>query len=76
MRLSAADTLLLFTDGLVELTGPDGRPFGFERTSDVLARTSGQPLDVIEALAGAVADYHDLDRLDDDLSLLAMRRVT
>ncbi|MGD8439289.1 MAG: PP2C family protein-serine/threonine phosphatase [Holophagae bacterium] len=76
ITLGPTDTLLVFTDGLIELAGPEGQPFGLERTSDVLGATPGDPIDVIEALAGAVADYHDLDRLDDDLSLLAMRRRT
>lgn len=76
ITLEPTETLLVFTDGLIELADAEGRPFGLERASDVLGGTPGDPIDVIEALAGAVADYHDLDRLDDDLSLLAMRRRT
>jgi len=76
ITLRPTDTLLVFTDGLIELADPDGRPFGLERTSEVLGATPGEPIDVIEALEDAVADHHDLDRLDDDLSLLAMRLRT
>jgi sigma-B regulation protein RsbU (phosphoserine phosphatase) len=67
------DTVLIFTDGLVELRDPTGETFGVHRVSEVLAQAAGGPDEVLEALVGAVSAFHDLDRLDDDLSLLILR---
>ncbi len=70
---TADDTVLVYTDGLVELCNPDGHGFGIDRTARLLTQTPGPPTEVLEALTAAVAGFHDLERLDDDLSLLVIR---
>jgi sigma-B regulation protein RsbU (phosphoserine phosphatase) len=72
VRLGDGDTLLLYSDGLVELRDDAEEQFGEQRIVDVLLR-GGSPQDIADNLVRAVEDYHDLDRLDDDLSLLVLQ---
>jgi hypothetical protein len=70
--LEAGDLLLLYTDGIVELRGPDG-VFGDELLRAGLARTAGRPAgDVVAAVARAAAEAQEGEARD-DLALLALR---
>jgi sigma-B regulation protein RsbU (phosphoserine phosphatase) len=70
--LQAGDLLLLYTDGIVELRGPDG-VFGDELLRAGLARTAGRPAgDVVAAVARAAAEAQEGEARD-DLALLALR---
>jgi sigma-B regulation protein RsbU (phosphoserine phosphatase) len=73
--LAASDTLLVCTDGLLELQNNDQEVFGPEHAAAALQRSDGSPHDALSSLIRAVAGFHDLDRLDDDLSLLVARRI-
>jgi len=72
-RLAKGDTLLLFSDGLVELRNDVEEEFGVDRVSDVLRR-GGPASEIGENLLRAIEDFHDLERLDDDLSLIVLQR--
>jgi sigma-B regulation protein RsbU (phosphoserine phosphatase) len=67
--LAAADTVVFYTDGLVEhaRTGIDE---GIERLADVLGHCSGLPLD---ALCDHLLEHIVTGRADDDIALLAVR---
>jgi serine phosphatase RsbU (regulator of sigma subunit) len=70
--LETGDLLLLYTDGIVELRGPDG-VFGEELLRAGLARTAGLPAgDVLAAVARAAAEAQEGEARD-DLALLALR---
>jgi sigma-B regulation protein RsbU (phosphoserine phosphatase) len=72
-RLNTRDTLLLFSDGLVELRNDVGEEFGIDRVSSVLRR-GGRAPEIADNLLRAIEDFHDLERLDDDLSLIVLQR--
>jgi sigma-B regulation protein RsbU (phosphoserine phosphatase) len=72
-RLATDDTLLLFSDGLVELRNDVGEEFGQERVADVL-RGGGSAPEIADNLLHTIEDFHDLERLDDDLSLIVLQR--
>jgi sigma-B regulation protein RsbU (phosphoserine phosphatase) len=74
-RLNMDDTLLLFSDGLVELRNDVGEEFGVDRVSKVLPRGGPAP-EIADNLLRAIEDFHDLERLDDDLSLIVLQRRT
>ena len=73
-ELMPGETLLACSDGLLELARSDGEVFGLDRTAAVLGSGDGRPTRVLADLAGAIASFHDLSRLDDDLSFIALRR--
>ncbi len=74
-RLEPGDTLLLYTDGLVELRNDAGEMFAHARAADVLQRGGSAP-QIADNLLRAMADFHELDRLDDDLGLIVLQLRT
>ena len=71
--LAEGDTLLLYSDGLVELRDDFGEEFGEDRVADELRR-GGPASEIADRLLRAIEDFHDLERLDDDLSLIVLQR--
>lgn len=71
---TSGDSLLMFTDGAVEINDPAGRMLGAEGLIAVL-RSLGYPQSrlKIEPLEEALLDYSQGIRLDDDLTLLEIR---
>ena len=70
-RLSRGDSLLLYTDGVIEAQGADGL-FGEERLAALLADGEGRSAkDLAAAVQGAVVDYRTHG--PDDVAVLALR---
>jgi sigma-B regulation protein RsbU (phosphoserine phosphatase) len=74
-HLAKGDTLLLYSDGLVDLCNDVGEEFGGDRVVDVLRRGGPAP-EIADNLLRAVEDFRDLERLDDDLSMIVLQRRT
>ena len=73
-NLQAGDTVLFFTDGVVEARSPTGELFGETRLIDQLRRaaTSREPLpEMMRRLVHAILD-HEAGTLRDDATLLAV----
>ena len=74
IAMSRGDTLLLYTDGVVDVRGIDGSPFGLNR----LLRTTDGLTDSADALLDTVdtALHRHLGPLEpaDDITMLAVRR--
>lgn len=73
--LEPGDTVLCYTDGVVEARTPDGELFGLDRLADLAEReaASGQPPEeVVRRLVRAVIDHQASD-LRDDATLLLVR---
>jgi hypothetical protein len=74
LALEPADTVLFFTDGVIEARSPDGHQFGRERLADLLVRAAAAGETVAETvrkLCHAVLD-HQQGRLQDDATLLLL----
>lgn len=74
LSLAADETVFLCTDGLLEAGDADGRPFGEQRLTQELVAADGDPHQIAASVYAAVAQHHDLTRLDDDLTFLVLRR--
>jgi len=72
-ELDPDDAVVICTDGLLELTNDEGEVFGLDHTIASIAQSDGSPCGIYTTLTQAIEDFHELDRLDDDLSFVAMR---
>ncbi|MHC4092405.1 MAG: PP2C family protein-serine/threonine phosphatase [Planctomycetota bacterium] len=73
--LGSGDRLFLFTDGLHEVFGPNGRSLGRERLAGLLAETSKMPLErQLDVVLQRVRSFHGGGGFSDDVTLLAGRR--
>jgi len=72
--LATGDTVLLYTDGLLEAGGISGSDeFGLDRIRACLA-VDGSPRGVIEKLTAALAAHIEGGELEDDVTLVCLRR--
>jgi serine phosphatase RsbU (regulator of sigma subunit) len=72
--LAPGDTLLLYTDGLVEVRNPAGEEYGYERLADAVQALRAEPAEAIrDALLAAHADWSGGAEPADDLTLVVLR---
>jgi sigma-B regulation protein RsbU (phosphoserine phosphatase) len=76
LRLSPGDTVLLYTDGVNEARSVSGEEYGIDRLSGLLAGTSTHKTpDLIAACLRDLETFRSGARQEDDLTLMAVRRV-
>lgn len=76
VRMAKGDRLLLYSDGLVDATGPAGERFGSARLADLAKAHRGADLHaLVEAVDAAVLAHRGGPAFDDDVSLLAIERA-
>lgn len=74
--LETGDVLLLYTDGATEAFAPDGTMFGDERLVELLAQVGDvEPAALLTAVREALRTWTGKDQLDDDLTLVAVRKT-
>lgn len=75
-NLDSGDTLLLFTDGLVEARDISGQDFGNERLRQVVAENSALPPDkLVSACIECLAGFQSGTPREDDLTIMAINRL-
>ncbi|HRY61439.1 MAG TPA: PP2C family protein-serine/threonine phosphatase, partial [Candidatus Fermentibacter sp.] len=75
LTLQPGESVLLYTDGLVETANPRQEPFGYERLSDFLREHRDLPPDaLLDGLLACRARFAEGQPLEDDLTLLMLRR--
>ncbi len=74
--LSPGDAVLLYTDGILEAGGLDGKhePFGLDRIRACLAGDTA-PREVIECLSASLAGHIEGSEPEDDVTLVCLRRT-
>jgi PAS domain S-box-containing protein len=73
-RLETGDTLLLYTDGVLDARGSEGM-FGERRLIETLAACKGLPAaEIVETIESAAVDFQAGD-LRDDIAIVAVRRA-
>ena len=71
--LAPRDLVLLFTDGIFEVDGPDEEPFGQERLLEAVRSRIGLPLaQLVGELLDEVRRFSLIDGFEDDVCLLGM----
>lgn len=72
--LQGGDTLVLYTDGVVDARSPDGQMFGTEGLRQVLLAADGSAQETADAVEAAVLDHVGRD-LADDVAALVLKVV-
>ena len=74
IQLKPGDTILMYTDGLLEETNNHNEEFGTERMQEILCRqANNHPVNLCNALVDGVCSFQECSQLDDDICLLAFR---
>jgi sigma-B regulation protein RsbU (phosphoserine phosphatase) len=74
IELRSGDTLVAFTDGVIEARSPLGEEFGEDRLVEVLLENAGLPAAGIESrILRAVEDWTAEAEQEDDLTLLILK---
>jgi phosphoserine phosphatase RsbU/P len=74
--LAPGDTLMLYTDGIVELFDEAYREYGLDRLqAKALAHRSQPAMRLIEQILADARQYAQRDLFNDDLTLLVVRRL-
>lgn len=74
VSVSTGDAVLLMSDGLAEVPGPDGESFGYDSVRRVFAEAGGESPDTAVARLIAAADrYRRGAAIRDDVTLLLLR---
>ena len=68
------DTLLLYTDGLLEAENATGAEYGIERLTALAASANGQPHVTVDACVRDLAAFRGAPGAQDDLTILALSR--
>jgi phosphoserine phosphatase RsbU/P len=75
VRLEPGDSLVLYTDGVVEPTGEHDVEFGTDRLDAAVRGAGGRPAsEALRAVIGATQAFSGRDRYDDDFTLVVVRR--
>jgi sigma-B regulation protein RsbU (phosphoserine phosphatase) len=73
VSLAAGDRLYLYSDGVAEAMSPAGKQFGDARLLQVISEGRSRPLrESVAKLSERVAQWHGSEKLEDDVSILAL----
>ncbi|MEA5414797.1 PP2C family protein-serine/threonine phosphatase [Synechococcus sp. BA-132 BA5] len=75
LQLEPGDLLMVYTDGVTEAENIQGEPFGVQGCQRLLGLTGQAPLDaLIQALRQSLRGFTSSQHLEDDCTLLLLRR--
>ena len=75
LQIKPKDLLVFYTDGVTEPENAYGEMFGEQRLTELLVRNSHcQEQEIVAAVTDAVRQWTGTDELQDDMTLLLMRR--
>jgi sigma-B regulation protein RsbU (phosphoserine phosphatase) len=76
LRLEPGDLLVLFTDGITEPENEYGEMYGEDRLADLICRNAQSSDDeIIGEIMQSVRQWTGSDELQDDMTLVLMRRL-
>jgi len=76
VRVSPGDSLLLYTDGVIEARNPAGAEYGMARLCALAASVADMPpAALVDALVRDVAAFRGAPPLQDDVTMMAVRRL-
>jgi sigma-B regulation protein RsbU (phosphoserine phosphatase) len=74
IQFNPGDSLLLYTDGLVEATSAEDQEFGADNLLDAVSSDKSCALEILmQSLVGCLKEFRGHDRLEDDICLLGFK---
>lgn len=75
VSLTKGDTLLLYTDGIIEALNPDGNEqFGYDRLAEIVQQQDGLPAnELVQKIRQALNDFTQGNVLADDITLIVCK---
>ena len=73
--LEPGDSVLIYTDGVIEAHKPGGEMFGVGRLADLVGRHASdqlEPEEIVRQIVTSILDYKE-DQLADDATLVLIR---
>lgn len=74
-HLETGESLVLYTDGVLEAVSVDGEEFGLERIGSAVSTAENTATHAARALVASVRSYQGSPRSQDDLTVLVVRRL-
>lgn len=75
VEIVEGQTLVLFTDGLMDVVSPEGKAFGERRVLKELSRAKGTTTQVLEGLVASIDDFSKGTEYVDDVTIVLIRRT-
>jgi serine phosphatase RsbU (regulator of sigma subunit) len=75
VRLAAGDTLLLYTDGVIEARDAAGADYGIDRLAQLAASADRRPHALLRACLADLTAFRQAAGADDDVTVVAIRRA-
>jgi sigma-B regulation protein RsbU (phosphoserine phosphatase) len=73
--LASGDSILLYTDGILECTNADGEEFGQERLETAFSAAAGSPDDVCAQLVREARAFSGEQSFQDDVSIVCIKTL-
>jgi sigma-B regulation protein RsbU (phosphoserine phosphatase) len=74
LQLEPGDILVFYTDGLTEMSNPEGEEFGCERLATIVSRCRDQRLaDIIAQVRRGAREFRGAAPREDDVTLMLVR---
>jgi serine phosphatase RsbU (regulator of sigma subunit) len=76
IEMAPGDAVLLMSDGLAEVTSPDGEPFGYENVQQAFARAGAlEPASAVAQLVDTADAYRSGKVISDDVTLVVLQAL-
>jgi len=76
IAMNAGDTLLMYTDGVVERMGRDGVEFGLERLSELAVKDQNKQAEtLVHSIVRTVQQYSGSEKFEDDFTLVVVKKT-
>ncbi len=77
IALAPGDTIMLYTDGITELTDDDDHEYGIERLKAVVAESPGATgAQLLTDVSASLKVFSPGERVDDDCTIVVVRRLS
>ncbi len=76
ISIRPGDIILMYTDGVTEVEGPDGKQFGEKRLNELLKASAGfKAREIHQAIFNAIKEFARPDHVFDDVTMVVIKKL-